>query len=221
MSVRDMKKMLGRLRALGAPMQILSVDEKEDGHAHVVFHNNDTYKGVWKDSKMNGFGTFRKNEVVKNQYDWQFCGQFKNDCAITGQLRKIDDPTDGESRPSGSGGKPVYEWDPFPPPGERVVRQQDGPVGREQATGGLIKADQQIQEMNRRLAEKKKNNNAKAKEDADEYNSAADTRMMASNDYVDRYGRKPVPVNSKPETRHSQATASPSTGRAPDNSCSV
>jgi hypothetical protein len=132
MSVRDMKKMLGRLRALGASMEILSVDEKEDGHAHVVFHNKDTYKGVWRDGKMNGYGTFRKNEVKKNQYEWQFCGEFKDDCATSGQLSTPHDP-DGESRRSGSGGKPVYEWDPFPPPGERYTNTQDGPVSAERA----------------------------------------------------------------------------------------
>jgi hypothetical protein len=157
MSVRDMKKMLGRLRALGAPMQIQSVVE-EEGHAHVVFHNKDTYKGGWKNGKMNGYGTFRKNEVQENQYDWQFCGQFINDCAISGQLRKIDDPTDGESRPSGSRGKPVYEWDPFPPPGERVVRQQDGPVSAKRAAEIQDKnnAEAATRREHRALVEKQK-----------------------------------------------------------------
>jgi hypothetical protein len=96
MSVRDMKKMLGRLRALGAPMEIQSVVE-EEGHAHVIFHNKDTYKGFWRNGKMNGYGTFRKNEVQRNQYEWQFCGQFKDDCATSGQLSTLLDP-DGEAR---------------------------------------------------------------------------------------------------------------------------
>jgi len=157
MSVCDMKKMLGRLRALGAPMELIQSVAKEDGHAHVVFKNKDTYKGGWIDGKMNGYGTFRKNEVIKNQYEWQFCGQFKDDCATSGQLRTFDDPTDGDSRPSGSGSQPVYEWNPFPETGERYTNTQAGPVSAARAAEieASNNATAQVRREYRELVEKK------------------------------------------------------------------
>ena len=188
MSTRDMKEMLGRLRALGAPMQTKSVNET-DGHAHAVYTNDDTYKGAWKDGKMNGYGTFTKNQVTKYKFDWQFCGQFKDDCALSGQLSTPDDP-DGEPKPNGSYGYPIYEWNPFPKPGPRVVRQQDGEVGREQATGGPIKADQQLEEMERRAEERRRNKGLPEDDDADQkenYRKAAEERMMHDGGFSDRY----------------------------------
>lgn len=152
MSTRDMKEMLGRLRALGAPMQTTSVNETE-GHTHAVYTNNDSYKGGWRDGKMNGYGTFTKNQVTKYKFDWQFCGQFKDDCALSGQLSTPQDP-DGEPRPHGSFGCPMYEWDPFPEPGERVVRQQDGEVTPERAA--------EIQNKNDAEAAKRKQERARA-----------------------------------------------------------
>ena len=181
-----MTEMLGRLRALGAPMDgeeppqmgIQKTFNEEDGHAHVVYTNNDTYRGGWKDGKMNGLGTFRKNEVKKNQYQWQFYGQFANDCALSGQLSTPQDP-DGETRLSGSEKTPIYEWDPFPPPGDR-----------EQATGGRSKATQQLEGIQERTAEEKRKNDAKANEEAKNYNAASDEMMNHSKGFVDRYGRK-------------------------------
>ena len=183
---RDMTEMLGRLRALGAPMDgeeppqmgIPYTVNEEDGHAHVVYTNNDTYRGGWKDGKMNGFGTFRKNEVKKNQYQWQFYGLVQNNCAKEGQLTRPEDQDSGEST-EGSGDVPLYEWDPFPPPGER-----------EQATGGPIKATQQLQAMQERRAEQKRKNDAQANEEAKKYNAASDEMMNHGKGWVDRYGKK-------------------------------
>lgn len=178
MSTRDMKEMLGRLRALGAPMQTKSFDETE-GHAHAVYTNNDTYKGGWKDGKMNGFGTFRKNEVKKNHYQWEFYGLVENNCAKKGQLTRPGDQDSGEST-EGSGDVPLYEWDPFPPPGERYTNTQDG----------RIKGTQQLEALQERRAEQKRKNDAKAKEEAQNYNAASDEMMLHNKGFVDRYGRK-------------------------------
>jgi hypothetical protein len=194
-----MTEMLGRLRALGAPMDVEEpvpnemtytvpnemtyTVQEQDGHAHVVYTNNkdtteDTYRGGWKNGKMNGYGTFTKNQVTKYRFDWQFSGQFANDCATSGQLSTPADP-DGESKLSGTGGKPIYEWDPFKPTGESG-----------QGTRGPIKADQQLQAMQERRAEQKRKKDAEAKAAAKEYNTASDDRMNHGKGWVDRYGRQ-------------------------------
>jgi hypothetical protein len=159
--------LLDRLATLGIPMEMVHSVDEQNGHAHVIFRNKDTYKGGWTDGKMNGYGTFRKNEVQKNQYEWQFYGQFKDDCATSGQLSTPLDP-DGEARLHGSGKKPVYEWIPFPPadapPGERYTRTQDGEVTPERA--------EEIRKFNE-LQEKKKARE-KANEEETEKSRKAD-----------------------------------------------
>ncbi len=129
------KKMLGLLATLGAPMQNTQSDELEQTieiindppdegtytgntlngkrHGKGVMHykNNDTYDGDWKNDKMNGRGEFKKN-VQGLRYKWEMYGDFIDNCPINGRLSKHEhDP--GSQIPGGSHGVNILKWDPY------------------------------------------------------------------------------------------------------------
>ena len=91
------------------------IGEKLDGRRHgkgfMIYKNKDTYDGEWSNDKMNGIGEFRKNVRSLTEYDWEFYGKFRDDCPVSGTVKKdidhwglqIDVKKDVN----------IFEWDPF------------------------------------------------------------------------------------------------------------
>lgn len=91
------------------------IGEKLDGRRHgkgfMIYKNKDTYDGEWSNDKMNGIGEFRKNVRSLTEYDWEFYGKFRDDCPVTGTVRK---KTENQGlQIDVKKGVNIFEWDPF------------------------------------------------------------------------------------------------------------
>jgi len=82
-----------------------------NGKGKMIYDNKDTYDGEWKDGKMHGRGEFQKNVKRGGTFDWEFYGDFENNCPIRGALKTsehgMSTQIDGES------GVNIFDWDPY------------------------------------------------------------------------------------------------------------
>ncbi len=90
------------------------LDGKKHGNGFMFYKNCDTYDGKWENDKMNGIGNFKKNVRSETDYDWEFEGQFINNCPQYGRLRNQKAKDYQGSTVDVTGGVTIFEWSPFP-----------------------------------------------------------------------------------------------------------
>ena len=87
------------------------VNGKRHGWGFMFYKNNDTYDGNWRNDKMNGRGEFRKNVRSLEEYDWEFYGNFIDNCPRNGVVRK---QTDNQGLLiEAEKGVNIFNWFPF------------------------------------------------------------------------------------------------------------
>jgi hypothetical protein len=135
----DIQHMLDRLATLGAgapapdapkatqaPTQNTHTEpegtyegETSNGQRHgkgvMQYNNKNRYDGQWQYGKMNGRGTYWKNYKSENIFEWEFYGDFTDNCPINGVVNRSFESI-GSQKPGGSHGLPIFTWDPYAEP---------------------------------------------------------------------------------------------------------
>jgi hypothetical protein len=65
----------------------LWLEDKRNGRGTMTYINGNVYQGNWEADKMKGVGKFTHHSPdTKQDFDWKFSGEFKNDVAVCGTL---------------------------------------------------------------------------------------------------------------------------------------
>ena len=82
-----------------------------NGKGKMIYNNKDIYDGDWKDGKMHGRGEFQKNVKKHGTFDWEFYGDFENNCPIRGALKTSEYAM--STQIDGEPGINIFDWDPY------------------------------------------------------------------------------------------------------------
>jgi hypothetical protein len=102
------------------------------GQGTMTYANKDVYKGSWANDKMNGRGKYRKNVTTKYKYDWEFDGEFKNNCPVNGLLYTPQDQN-GPSEINRTNGVTIFAWNPLEIPSGSTEKVRGRVINEEEA----------------------------------------------------------------------------------------
>jgi hypothetical protein len=145
------------------------------GQGTMTYANKDVYKGSWANDKMNGNGKYRKNVTMKNKYDWEFDGNFQNNCPVNGHLYTPLDQN-GPSEINRTNGVTIFAWNPLEIPSESTQKLKGREITEDDADWLQYNIDLETRHRERR--ERERDDEARDKKERDRQRVDREIAMM-------------------------------------------